>query len=76
MTTTPTIQDRIKAATDEAHAICKEHGDKSKQCAAAWDIVEELNAEAGHQAAAPQKSNFEKYCDDNPDAAECLIYDD
>jgi hypothetical protein len=44
--------------------------------AAAWDAVEELQAEASHQKQVKPKNSFEKYCDDNPDAAECRIYDE
>ncbi|MEO0356135.1 MAG: CP12 domain-containing protein, partial [Cyanobacteria bacterium P01_A01_bin.3] len=43
---------------------------------AAWDAVEELQAEAGHQAAAPQKSALDKFCEENPEAGECLIYEE
>jgi hypothetical protein len=39
--------------------------------------VEELQAEAAHQRQDhPQKTYFENYCDSNPDAAECRIYED
>ncbi|TAF33399.1 MAG: hypothetical protein EAZ69_16300 [Oscillatoriales cyanobacterium] len=50
--------------------------DTSGECAAAWDAVEELQAEASHQKQVKPKNSFEKYCDDNPDAAECRIYDE
>jgi len=43
------IDDRIEVAREEARAICKEKGDTSPECAAAWDIVEELQAVASHQ---------------------------
>jgi len=31
---------------------------------------------ASHQKQNQPQSNFEKYCSDNPDAAECRIYED
>jgi hypothetical protein len=42
----------------------------------AWDIVEELQAEAAHQRAEVlQKTAFEQYCEENPDALEARLYD-
>lgn len=43
------IEDRIEAAREEARATCKEKGDTSPECAAAWDIVEELQMAAADQ---------------------------
>ena len=71
-----TLQERIQAATEEARKLSAELGDTDPKARAAWDAVEELHAEAGHQAAAPKKSPLEVYCDENPDASECLIYED
>ncbi|ERN40784.1 CBS domain protein [Rubidibacter lacunae KORDI 51-2] len=45
------IEDEIEAARDRARAICAASGDTSPECAAAWDVVEELQAEAAHQRA-------------------------
>ncbi|MFS8120715.1 MAG: Calvin cycle protein CP12, partial [Microcoleus sp.] len=41
-----------------------------------WDAVEELQAEASHQKQVKPKNSLERFCDDNPDAAECRIYDE
>lgn len=72
------IQEKIEQARQEAHAISEEKGATSPDAAAAWDAVEELQAEAAHQR--QQKADTEPfygdYCSENPDAAECLIYDD
>jgi CBS domain-containing protein len=43
------IEDRIEVAREEARAICEEKGATSPECAAAWDIVEELQAAAAHR---------------------------
>jgi len=43
------LEDRIEAARDDARSICAEKGDQSPECAAAWDVVEELQAAASHQ---------------------------
>jgi len=70
------LEQEIEKARTNARAICAEKGATSPECAAAWDIVEELQAEAAHQRAEkPQKSYFEEYCEENPDAFEARIYD-
>jgi CBS domain-containing protein len=43
------IEDRIEAAREEALAICAAQGATSPACAAAWDALEEIRAEAAHQ---------------------------
>jgi len=70
------IQDKIKEEIDNAHSVCGINGSESPECAAAWDAVEELQAEASHQKQVKPKNSFEQYCDDNPEAAECRIYDE
>ena len=70
------IQKQIEDERNQAREICDIQGATSGECAAAWDAVEELQAEASHQRQTKPKSSFEKYCDDNPDAAECRIYDE
>jgi CBS domain-containing protein len=69
------IEDEIEAAKEEARAICEAKGNTSKECAAAWDVVEELQAEAAHQKIKPKETSFQKYCEENPDANEARIYD-
>lgn len=72
------IQEKIEQELEQAREACDSSGATSGECAAAWDAVEELQAEASHQRtqASQTKNSLEKYCDDNPDAAECRIYDD
>ncbi|MEB3179674.1 MAG: CP12 domain-containing protein [Nostocaceae cyanobacterium] len=72
------LEERIEKAIAEARAICAEKGASSKECAAAWDEVEELQAEAAHQKAermASPKTAFEQYCEENPEAPEARMYD-
>lgn len=70
------LEERIEQAVVEARATCAEKGPTSKECAAAWDIVEELQAEAAHQKAERiEKTAFEIYCEENPDAYEARVYD-
>jgi CBS domain-containing protein len=70
------MENQIQKAIKEARSICEAKGASSKECATAWDIVEELQAEAAHQQAKkPPKSAFEEYCEENPEAIEARIYD-
>lgn len=70
------LEDEIQKAVAEARAICAEKGATSRECAVAWDIVEELQAEASHQRSQSlPKTAFEVYCEENPEAAEARMYD-
>ena len=71
------LEDRLEVAREEARSLCEAKGANSPECAAAWDIVEEMQAAASHQRAeSPKKSSFQSYCEANPNAPECRIYDD
>ena len=71
------IQEKIEQELANARQVCGTDGATSAECAAAWDAVEELQAAASHQQQShPEQTSFEKYCADNPDAAECRLYDD
>ncbi len=71
------IQSKIEQERQQAREVCSTEGASSGECAAAWDAVEELQAEASHQKQkTPEKSSLEQYCDDNPDALECRVYED
>jgi hypothetical protein len=72
------IHDQIQQEVEAARAACDVSGASSQECAAAWDAVEELQAEASHQREKGEgetKSSFEQYCENNPDADECRVYD-
>ncbi|MEH2168970.1 Calvin cycle protein CP12 [Nostoc sp.] len=69
------IEQAITDAITEARTTCELDGN-SADCAVAWDIVEELQAEkADQQQAKSKKTSLENYCDRHPDSVECLIYD-
>ena len=73
------IQEKIEKELQQAREVCSTDGSNSENCAAAWDVVEELQAEASHQRQDRQetkKTSLESYCDENPEAAECRVYDD
>lgn len=70
------IQDQIEQEREQARLACETSGESSAECAAAWDAVEELQAEAAHKRQVKPKSSLERYCDENPEAAECRVYDE
>jgi len=71
-----TIEQAILEAISEARETCELNGDGSPNCAVAWDIVEELQAEKSHQQQAKhRKTSLESFCEMHPEALECLIYD-
>lgn len=70
------IQEQIEKEREQARAVCDTKGETSGDCAAAWDAVEELQAEASHKRQVKPKNSLEQYCDDNPDAAECRLYEE
>lgn len=82
-TATPTLEQsvdmekRMEDALSQARETCASEGATSKACAVAWDIVEELQAEYSHKKVQeqPSQSQFEEYCDGNPNAEECRVYD-
>lgn len=70
------LEEAIAKARISARSICADKGATSADCAAAWDIVEELQAEAAHQRTEKlEKTHFEEFCEENPDAFEARIYD-
>ncbi|MDF0556987.1 CP12 domain-containing protein [Kamptonema sp. UHCC 0994] len=70
------LEQQIEKAILDARAICTEKGATSKDCAVAWEIVEELQAEASHQRAIKvEKTAFDLYCEENPEAAEARMYE-
>jgi uncharacterized protein YgiB involved in biofilm formation len=70
------ITEKVQEELKQAREVCETSGIGSKECAVAWDAVEELEAESSHQNESKPKNSLEVYCDDNPEAAECRLYDD
>jgi hypothetical protein len=68
------LSDVISKELENARKTCSEFGEGDPHCRAAWDAVEEVLAARSHQPV--QQSNFQSYCDENPEAAECRIYED
>jgi CBS domain-containing protein len=70
------LERRIQQAIAEARAVGEREGVTSRAAAIAWDTVEEIQAEAAHQRAERiQKTAFEVYCEEFPEALEARMYD-
>ena len=71
------IGDTLSKSIEEAQEVCAAEG-ASKECAAAWDQVEELSSTVADQrnAAKGAKDPLEQYCKDEPQADECRVYED
>ncbi|NEP54812.1 MAG: CBS domain-containing protein [Moorea sp. SIO3C2] len=70
------FEKEIEKAIEHARAVCAEKGIKSEECAVAWDIVEEMQAEAAYQRnKKPAQTAFEKYLEQFPDAVEGKMFD-
>jgi uncharacterized protein YgiB involved in biofilm formation len=70
------IKEQILVEVKQARETCEVSGTNSKECAVAWETVEELESELSHQQDDKPKNSLERYCDDNPEADECRLYDD
>ncbi|DBA87928.1 TPA: CP12 domain [Trebouxia sp. C0004] len=65
----------IETAIESAKETCE--SGSAGACATAWDEVEELSASAADKKQAKSTSDpLEQYCDDNPEADECRVYED
>jgi uncharacterized protein YgiB involved in biofilm formation len=70
------IKEQILVEVKQARETCETSGTDSQECAVAWETVEELQSELSHQKQEKPKNSLEIYCDDNPEADECRLYDD
>jgi CBS domain-containing protein len=70
------LEQELEDAIQKARATCSETSPTSEECAVAWDIVEELQAEMAHQQATKiPKTAFEEYCEEFPEAMESRMFD-
>ena len=62
------IAEKIKEKIAEARDICAEQGFASDNCAFAWDVVEDLQAEqAQDRTDELRQTAFDEYCEEHPD---------
>lgn len=72
-----TIQSRITEEMKKAEEATAKYGKDSQEARVAWDVVEELEAEASHLKSNQTKSDpLEEFCKEAPEADECRVYED
>jgi len=61
-------RNELSRAIAEAKSLCAGVGITSKECAAAWALVEDIEAEMIYQSGmdVPEKTAFQLYCDEHP----------
>ena len=64
----------LEAAFEHARRLTEMYGTEKIETVLAWETVEELQSAQARQKVTT-KSAFELYCEANPDAPECRIYD-
>lgn len=66
----------VEAAIKDAEAACADG--KANDCAAAWDVVEEVSAARAHKKVAEKENSdpLEQFCAEDPSADECRVYED
>ncbi|MDJ0716596.1 MAG: Calvin cycle protein CP12 [Prochloraceae cyanobacterium] len=70
------MKKKADEARMEARSVCEINGSSSQACALAWEEVEEIQkAISTKQETNNSKSSLDVYCDENPEAPECRIYD-
>jgi CBS domain-containing protein len=70
------LTDRLQQLEDIARQICDQKGPGSQACYDAWAVVDAIEAELAHQKAEPiEKTTFETYMDDYPEAFKDREYD-
>ena len=66
--------EEIQTAIQAARTICQEQGHDSTNCAQAWAMVDELQAEAAYQQALKlDKTALEEYLEENPQVIDNLM---
>lgn len=70
------LEQLIQTALVDARNASTQFGPEAPETAVAWDIVEELEAEASHRRDKNAgRTAFTEYCEEFPDAFEARIYD-
>lgn len=74
---TVVLEQELQEAIKKSREICANTSPRSEECAAAWDVVDELQAEIAHQEAKQlYKTAFEEFCEEFPEAYRERQFDD
>ncbi|MGK7943543.1 MAG: CBS domain-containing protein [Microcystaceae cyanobacterium] len=68
----PLLQRELARAIEDAENIAASQGVTSQACLDAWELVEELEAEAAYQQGveSAEKTTFQRFCDEHPELLE------
>ena len=67
------LKAQIESKIAEARQICGKRGFGSEECARAWELVEDLQAEEAHQKTEGlRQTAFDEYCQEHPEAKELV----
>jgi CBS domain-containing protein len=70
------LEQELQDAIKKAREACAKTSPRSEECAAAWDVVDELQSELAHQSAKRiEKTAFEEFCEEFPEAMKGRMYD-
>lgn len=69
------LDQKLDVLIQEAKDLCA--SGTAGECAAMWDAIEEISAEASHKKAREQDGSdpLENFCEDNPETDECRTYE-
>ncbi len=71
--TAGSLKERLKSALSQARQVCGLGSESSADCKMAWETVAELGIATSAQE--QEQPFFAAYCDENPGAVECKVYD-
>lgn len=69
------IESAYQAALEHARRLTDMYGTNTAEVAIAWETVEEIG-KAKREQAPSLTASFAAYCEANPEAPECRIYED
>lgn len=72
LSTSTHLNPKLKEAISKARSLSQQG--KKELATMAWNEVEELKLKIARQKA-EVKTDFDRYCEDNPSGTGCLIYD-
>jgi CBS domain-containing protein len=71
------LEQELQEAIKKSREICARTSPHSEECAAAWDAVDELQAEIVYQEAKRiEKTAFEEFCEEFPDTLQGRVFDE
>jgi CBS domain-containing protein len=71
------LEQELQEAIKKSREICARTSPLSEECAAAWDVVDELQAEIAHQEAKRiEKTAFEEFCEEFPETLQGRLLDE